>query len=1003
MPKLARDELRRFSLCQARLMSSTALCGFIALTATSAAGQTQEPAVESVVVTGTSIKGVNPVGTNLITLDRASIDETGGVTIAQVLSSIPAVTGMGTGGNEYNQGAFGNTGETLPTIHGLGASSSQSTLVLIDGHPITPGNKDGYSDPSSIPAAALQRVDVLPDGASAIYGSNAVAGVINFITRSNFEGMQTKAQYGVGSSYNTFTFSHIAGHEWDTGGVLAVYEYKSAEKITNSERSFSAHQDLRPFGGTNYNSYSCLPAAISASSATSANQYIYPYATANNLGPASNADNAPCDYKGSNTILPSLNQNTGFVSLHQSLTDWLTVQVDLDFSSRMNLQLSPQAAITATAFGPTATAAQLQGGSINPFYVAPPGGTTASEFVRWDPTSLIGPSRNKVGARTAYANTSWTASLPHSWTGTLESVTGINNSFSHSSNNFCAACALLGLNGTTFSTGFANVGGVPNNALADPNNLSSITQVTRALTTANALDVWHPIGATNRTSQDVLNSLHGDTSSEEDQTDLDEVRLKFTGPVFNLPAGALRVAVGGEWTQEHLTANFTSSNAAGSAVATSRVTNAPMKRTVSAAFAELYIPVISAEMGVPLVQSLELDLAGRYDHYSDVGSTQNPKVGFTWKVVDGFSMRGSYGTSFTALNIDALNPVAIGSVGASTSAFVLPTTHVNYPGSFCTAQAGPCAVTAAQQGININAGNPSLVPAKGVSYSLGMTFDLGALAGIQGLTANVTYWQAKIVGGVTRPPIDNTVNVPALQPLLLLAPPGGWAPNDPAVLAALRGYPITSPLPNRVFYIYEGLRENAVNIQANGLDFGIQYGFDAGQYGVFQFGLTGAEELRFDIAGAIGAPYQDFLNGHQNASVLHSVAFTSRLALNWTNDPFSLSIFVNHVNPYWYPNASTRVATGLAPTTGAVAGAIYDKVSPQPTLDINAGWSVPKEALYGWGDGMKLTLNVSNILNSSPPFLDTPNGGSTTTQTGYDTWQGNLLGRVVRFGLEKKF
>jgi iron complex outermembrane receptor protein len=978
--------------------ASSALAGLLAVSSPSWAQQAPAADVETVVVTGTSIKGVAPVGTSLIQVDRSAIDQSGAQTIAQMLSTVPAITGMATGGNEFNQGAFGSTGETLPTIHGLGASSSQNTLVLVNGHPITPGNQDGYSDPSSIPAAAIQRIDVLPTGASAIYGSSAVAGVINFITRKSYEGFDTKLDYGFADNYNTFDFSQIWGHQWDTGGVFVVYEYKSSSKLLNSMRSFSANQDLRSKGGTNYDSFNCNPATISASSTGAV--YAYPYTAANNLGLSTVADNATCNNAGNEAIIPSLTQNTGWVSFNQQITSWLSAQVDFDYSSRSNMLLQPQSSVTVTAFGPTGTSGLNGTNSRNPFYVTPPGGSTASETVRWDPNALIGPNRDEVGARTAYVNATFTATLPMGWQATLDTVNGFNDSFAHQTNNFCSSCAILAINGTTSTSG----GPAGATSVADPYNLGTTDTVLRTLTTANALDVWDPPGSTNKTSALVLSELGSGATSAEYQGSLDEARLNFTGPLFDLPGGPLRAAIGGEWTQYHMNIYNTSTNGAGPTLSESRFNYVPLARTSYAAFVELYAPLIGPEMNVPLIQSFELDAAGRYDQYNDVGATRNPRFGFTWNVVDGISWKGSFGTSFTAPNIDALNPLAFGTVGPNTASFTVPSTHLNYPGSFCTAIAGPCTVTTSMQGVNVGAGNADLKPARGMTYSLALDWNAGLLVNaLQGLGGNVTYWQAKIVGGVTRPPIDNELTVPALQHLLLLAPPGGWTPTSPAVLNAIAGLPVTTPLPSTIYYIYEGLRENAINLEANGIDMSTHYIYPTDNYGTFQTVVTGAWTLRYDLAGSIGAPYQSYLNGHQNASVLHNLAFTGRWQFGWSMDPFEANLFVNFANPYWYPNTSSRVPTGLQPAVGAIGSVVYEKIPATTTVDLNASWSVPSDMLYGFGQGLKLTFNVTNILNSDPPFLDTPSGGSNSTQTGYDTWQGNPLGRVVKFGFEKKW
>jgi iron complex outermembrane receptor protein len=139
------------------------------------AAQTNAP-TEAIVVTGTSIRGVAPVGSNLISVGRQAIEQTGVQSVQQILKTVPAVVGLGSSG----QGSFGSadaSGTNAPTIHGLGASASNSTLIIVDSHrfPLA-GVNHALADPNIIPPNAIERVEVLPDGASSVYGSDAVAG-----------------------------------------------------------------------------------------------------------------------------------------------------------------------------------------------------------------------------------------------------------------------------------------------------------------------------------------------------------------------------------------------------------------------------------------------------------------------------------------------------------------------------------------------------------------------------------------------------------------------------------------------------------------------------------------------------------------------------------------------------------------------------------------------------------------------------------------------------------
>src|SRR5207302_307113 len=101
-------------------------------------------------------------------------------------------------------------------------------------------------DPNLIPAIALQRVEVLPDGASAIYGSDAVSGVINFVTRKDFTGVEAAMQAGIADQYNSFDTSVLLGHAWTGGSILLAYEYSSQSRLMNGSRDFiTSRQDVR--------------------------------------------------------------------------------------------------------------------------------------------------------------------------------------------------------------------------------------------------------------------------------------------------------------------------------------------------------------------------------------------------------------------------------------------------------------------------------------------------------------------------------------------------------------------------------------------------------------------------------------------------------------------------------------------------------------------------------------------------------------------------------------
>ena len=192
--------------------------------------------VEEVVVTGTSIRGAAPVGSNLITVGQQEIQNTAPVTVTEALANVPAITGM----NNSGRGQNGNGGAGASVyIHEIGASAQNATLVLMDGHRIPQagsGNGNPVVDPNIIPQPMLQRVEVLADGSSSVYGSDAVAGVVNFITRKKFDGLELhyQAQDEMGSAMGQYA-SVLTGKSWQDGGFVAAVTYSYEGNIKNTQ------------------------------------------------------------------------------------------------------------------------------------------------------------------------------------------------------------------------------------------------------------------------------------------------------------------------------------------------------------------------------------------------------------------------------------------------------------------------------------------------------------------------------------------------------------------------------------------------------------------------------------------------------------------------------------------------------------------------------------------------------------------------------------------------
>jgi len=204
----------------------------------------EELELEEIVVTGSHIRGVGPVGSQVFTYDRGEIDIQGYSTLPQFIQSLPQNFGGGisesTGGISFENQAGENINEgTGVNLRGLG---NVSTLVLLNGQRLAPSGRSGdFVDISLIPLTAIERVEVLTDGASAIYGSDAVGGVVNFKLKKDYEGAETRLRYGLATQggLEEYQFGQTFGKVWDRGHGLISYEYNQREPLFAKDRSFS--------------------------------------------------------------------------------------------------------------------------------------------------------------------------------------------------------------------------------------------------------------------------------------------------------------------------------------------------------------------------------------------------------------------------------------------------------------------------------------------------------------------------------------------------------------------------------------------------------------------------------------------------------------------------------------------------------------------------------------------------------------------------------------------
>ncbi len=569
-----------------------------------------------ITVTGTLIRGIAPAGNNVIGVTTEQIAASGGTTTNQILQSLPQV------GNFFNQmpsgvsavaGANSSNPISRPNLRNLPGSNTSGgaqTLVLLDGHRVVgAGTAQVAVDPDIIAPGVIERVEALTDGGSAVYGSDALGGVLNFITRRKFDGVQVSARGGFGEDYRAFDGSVLAGKDWGSGGLYLSYGYAYHNQIFGADRDFVQQ--------TNYNTGQPAGLNCAVPNVTS-NGVSYVPSGAGIIagGPVG------CDLSDDLGIYPKNTLHTAFGRFTQDLNDSVRFDVTAMWARREIM-----------GNGGTLGSGTLGGGNGDvrlglgdPNYRDPGGANAGAD------TRVLFNYGPLFGARSNTQETNLTSwSVVPSFTFDLGSGWQLRTLFSYG------------------------------RAVTSTRN-ATISDAAQAAAIANGTLNPYDVGATSPTVAASLLQYSRVTARNE----LYDYRAIIDGPLFELPGGSVRVAAG----YEHMHDNFQSQTTNATTFVLQAPRRYTQK--VDSVFGELQVPLVSGQNASPGVYELTLSGSARYDKYSDFGSTFNPKVGLTYRPVEWFALRGNWGKSFTAPSpVDQLNVFA-SSVSPVPAAFLQP-------------------------------------------------------------------------------------------------------------------------------------------------------------------------------------------------------------------------------------------------------------------------------------------------------------------------------------------
>ncbi len=761
----------------------------------SAPGQASTPApdpngISNVEVVGSRIRGAKTTTALPVTVVTANqIAATGAVTGDDLLRSIPemgAVQFNAANGQQTSNSARGDIGSIDLRNAGIG-----DTLVLVDGRRIVswPTSQSKGNVPlitynsQTLPITGMDRLEILRDGAGAIYGSDAVAGVVNVVSKTNFDGVTVNGQYGFaeGTHRQEWDESVFAGHNFADGRgnvSLAIDIYNRSAQLPSDE-PYTKTQDLRSYfaSDTGFNTsavpdgrgtQSSFPALVAktatggttttaikqgaASLTTAAGSFhIQPSTLA---GCVSQIGNGLCIGTGTVpytttanvlrydafandavTIAPSIERQTGSFNAHYDVTNDVTVYTELNYyhSVSHGLTTQPTALVPISVpasnyynpFGPVTFADGTANPNRLPGLTNVPASGLPVTFGTYRFNDL-GPDhvdvdsyqdRFLIGAKGRKWGFDWDSAILYGEAQVTDTSDGIDST---------ALAKQLALSTPDAYDPF-------NGGCLDGSGGRDCTPSSAAALKAIRFRL-------KRVSTSALTNADFKVSKSD---------------LFRLPAGNVGIAMGLEFRNEthsdvrdpHVNGAITFTDPVTGAVALSDATGVNVtpstsgSRTVFSSYAELAVPVISPAMNIPLVRSVDVQLAGRYEHYSDFGDVAKPKVAMAWDVVQGVRLRASWEQGFKAPNLETTAPFTYARAQTVTDYYRCQAALNKGVISNFSA----CTYT---YGVTYNeSGNPKLQPETSETYDLGLVLQPAFIPARLGrFTLTLDRWQIKQQG-----------------------------------------------------------------------------------------------------------------------------------------------------------------------------------------------------------------------------------------------------------------
>ncbi len=910
----------------ASLMSASA----IGQQQSTAASATEAPELQEIVVTGSLIKRINAETAEPVTILKTDSLKDLGITnvedaLAQLAANAPAINMASSVGSFSGGGTYAN-------LRDLGSSR---TLILLDGQRLANNANTGNAvDLSGLPFSAFDTVEVLREGASAEYGSDAIAGVINFKIKKNYQGAEVefnvdRPQHEGGGNGNVqFTVGHgdLAN---DGYNVMLTGSYSKQQELRATQRDFSA-EGFYPGGGyTSTNNPGTWPASVIDSNGNSW-QSGYPACAGNNYLTRYFGE---CSYRYSaaTDLLPKSSEASGLFQITKALPANNNLQLQYFWTQSevtawsgpmfYFFQLNP-----ASPYFPTAGQLTCAGGAAN--CSAP---VNLTGFNNIAPQFLPNGQPNPAYHAASPVDAVWTDPNNNRYSGNLNVEQRVLLKFFGSNAGWDYEA--FG-NYSTNTNDNRNVGGYPNESVLAPVGVLST--------------LINPFGAQSAAGQALINSSYINgiyALGKETRWSLDGDATHQLGDAFNSGTPST-VALGFDVGGELFTYATTPYNDLVSAATGLTDSSVEGTRQTQALFFELDMPMTS---------KLDVDVSDREDRYSDFGRTNNGKIKVLYKAADFLSFRGSASTGFrapTLYNLYSPNFLAASSSG---------TMGTGNPDCAGTPKAPFTAATCNTQGLGLFGGNKSLTPETSQNFNFGFV-----LQPLEDLSLTLDYYRVLVKNTIGAIPVQAIYGNPSLfASQYVLNSSGGLTPS---IQEASSCHPYTSATCG---YILQ-TSLNTGRITTDGFDLSIQYSQHT-PIGTFHEDLEGTAITKYLLQQYNGGPnlningwYNEIPQGQLNVAY----KWAQNLRVDWTSP-----------GKMWGAGLDNRLYSQYVDEYPDGAG----NQREVGTYTLFDGF-----ANYKPIDAMTVTVGIKNLLDRAPPFT---NAYQSNFAAGYNALTGDPRGR----------